>query len=140
MTNFEKTLTFNDQAHQLDALENISRSLPTRFQSWDEDWYTAWGLTLSPPLFSSSPSSHSPDDVICPAGVGVHVEEGRLDAARDQEYRALVLREPKMPGADVVKVLLTGEAVGVNEERRVYVEQMGLLARRDGGGECCGLL
>ena len=79
--NFETALTFNNLGLATDALEpHISRTLPTRYQTWSNTWYADWGLSK---------------DTINPFSTGT---DGTVfDDEWKDKYAEVVMREPVMP-------------------------------------------
>ena len=88
---------------------HISRTLPSRYQSWSDAWYADWSLSR---------------DVITPFCKGtdgtVFAEEGE---SWREEYACQVVREPQMPTVGVGSRMVASE-IAENRERREYMVQL----------------
>lgn len=121
--NFERTLTFNNLGTMVDTEEHgISRTLPTRYQTWSNTWFADWGLSK---------------DTINPFTTGT---DGTIfeDDTWLQNYKAIVIQEPKMPGKNLQCVLVGagGSKIGENAERKEYLIQLATFKRMT-DSKCC---
>jgi hypothetical protein len=121
--NFENAITFNNLGTMVDTQEHgISRTLPTRYQTWSNKWFADWGLSK---------------DVINPFTIGTDgtVFEGETWS---QNYKEVVIQEPKMPGKNVKSELVGvgGSKIGENAERKEYLVQLATFKRTD-DSKCC---
>jgi hypothetical protein len=108
LVNFEQALTFNNLGAMVDPLDtHISRTLPSRYQTWSNGWYTEWGLSR---------------DMITPFCKGTDGTVFANDGWAG-EYASEVVREPKMPTLGVGSRLVATD-IEENRERREYALQL----------------
>jgi hypothetical protein len=113
IVNFENSITFNNLGKMRDEEENISRSLPVRFQKWQNKWYYDWGL-----------SKDGVSGIFSKGTDGTTFEDDGSDwTAR---YTEAMLQEPKTPEENCAKLLVgaLGEKIEENEERKAYITQL----------------
>jgi serine/threonine protein kinase len=118
--NYEHALTFNNFGHyRIQDEPHVSRTLPTRDQTWKNQWVADWRLSKD----TIGAFSTGTDGSVFP------------DDAWMEVYKSEVLKEPKMPVKDIKRSIIgtAGSKIELNSEKKEYLEHIGRMQNSTSG-------